>query len=113
MNRALFLSLFAAFISASLAVTPAALRPDDLPGKEVKELQGTWKLVSIETDGKSQDPVGGVPRWVIKAKVLYGGDEIRRLTADPSTTPRNRRKFKEPERTYEGFTPSKDTLRSV
>lgn len=115
MNRALFLILFAAFIPASLAAAPAALRPDEPPPKGVAELQGTWKLASIEAEGKSQDPIGGgVPRWVIKGeKVFYGGDEIIRLTADPATTPRViDLKFKEPERAYEGiYSVEKSTLK--
>src|SRR5215204_7268319 len=81
----------------AVGVAPAA----DPPGKGPDELQGCWKLVAIETDGKSSDPVGGgQPRWVVKGDtVAYGGDEILRFVADPATTPRViDLKFRDPER---------------
>ena len=99
----------------SIAVATERLGPDEPQAKGPAELQGTWKLVSLETDGKSHDPVGGgQPRWVIKGeKVFYGGEEIAQLTADPTTTPRViDLKFREPDRTYEGiYAVEKDTLK--
>jgi uncharacterized protein (TIGR03067 family) len=111
MMRAIILS--AAWLA--LAVAPAAARPDDPPAKAPAELQGVWKLKSLEVNGKGVDPLGGgSPRWVIKDdKVFYGKDELARLTADPSTSPRViDLKFRDPERVYEGiYAVEKDTLK--
>src|SRR5687767_15057747 len=100
-------------VVACLALAEGATPAADPPGKGPDELQGCWKLVSIETDGKSSDPVGGgQPRWILKGDtVSYGGEEILRFVADPSTTPRViDLKFRAPERVYEGvYKVEKDT----
>jgi len=98
----LFLAVVVGFL---LATTPGSVRADDPPVKEPKELQGTWKLVSVEIDGKATDPIGGQPKWVIKGeKVFYGGTEIAGLKVDASTSPRViDLKFSDPERVYEGI----------
>jgi C-terminal processing protease CtpA/Prc len=57
---------------------------------------------------------GGEPRLVVKGDtVCYGGAEIIRLTADPSTSPRViDLKFRDPDRVYEGiYAVEKDTLK--
>ena len=99
-----------------LAAGSVSLRADDAAGKkELAELQGCWRFVSIEVNGETRDPVGeGEPRWVIKGdKVFYGGVEVVQLTADPSTTPRILDlKFLDPERSYEGiYVIENDTLK--
>ena len=80
-----------------------------------KELQGTWKLVSIEREGESREPLGGgSPRWIIKGdKVYYGGEEIIQLTADASTNPKVvDMKYLKPDRVYEGiYSVEKDSLK--
>jgi uncharacterized protein (TIGR03067 family) len=84
----------------------ALVLPHDPPAKEQKELQGTWKLVSVETEGMTNDPMGsGKPKWVIKGdKVFYGGTEIAELKPDASTSPQIiDLKFRDPERVYEGI----------
>jgi uncharacterized protein (TIGR03067 family) len=100
---------------ACLALGAVGARAADPPGKGPDELQGCWKLVSIEIDGKSSDPVGGgQPRWIVKGDaVSYGGAEILRFTADPSTSPRViDLKFRDPENVYEGvYAVEKDALK--
>jgi uncharacterized protein (TIGR03067 family) len=78
---------------------------DDKPTTGQKELQGTWKLVSVESEGMLNDPMGGKPNWVIKGdKVIYGGAELAELKVDPSTTPRIVDfKLNDPKRVYEGI----------
>lgn len=102
-------------IVACLVPPPGSSRAAEPPGKGPDELQGCWKLVSIETDGKSGEPIGGGrPRWIIKGDTIsYGGEEITRFAADPSTTPRViDLKFRDPERVYEGvYTVEKDALK--
>src|SRR5262245_462777 len=58
--------------------------------KELADLQGVWRLIGFEVDGKEaflqeQKQL----RWVIKGdKIFYGGDELARLTLDPAATPK-------------------------
>jgi uncharacterized protein (TIGR03067 family) len=79
---------------AMLLLLAAPLRAADRPAetkadKRLADLQGTWKLISIEMNGEANDLSGSQPRWVIKGdKVLYGGDELAVLTADASATPK-------------------------
>jgi uncharacterized protein (TIGR03067 family) len=85
------------------ALAPSGIRADDAKGPA--DLQGTWKLKSLEEGGESREPVGGgEPRWVVKgASIQYGGVEIARLTTDAATSPKViDLTFKEPERKYEG-----------
>jgi uncharacterized protein (TIGR03067 family) len=92
--------------AACVVLFTGASRAEDKPAKAPDELQGCWKLSWIEVNDKTIDPIGGgEPRWVIKDnKISYGGEEIIRFTADPSTTPRViDLKFRDPERTYEGI----------
>ena len=115
MDRLLFAILLSAAGCLASAVAPAVSRPDDPPTKAPAELQGTWKLVSLEVDGKDREPLGGgSPRWVVKDnRISYGGEEIAKFTADASTSPRViDLKFRDPERAYEGvYTVEKDTLK--
>jgi uncharacterized protein (TIGR03067 family) len=89
-------------------------RGDDPAAKGPAELQGCWKLRSVEAGGESREPLGGgEPRWVVKGDAIhYGGTEIARLTTDASTSPKViDLKFKEPERKYEGvYSVEKDVL---
>src|SRR5262245_63057715 len=80
--------LIPVFLLCVACLANAAPRPDD--PKVPDELQGTWKLVSVEAEGTANEPLGGgSPRWVVKGdKVFYGGEEIIKLTADGTTTPR-------------------------
>jgi uncharacterized protein (TIGR03067 family) len=105
MHRAFETFVLAVAASLVLTTTPGSVRADDPPAKEPKELQGTWKLVSVEVEGKATDPVGGQPRWIIKGeKVFYGGVELAGMKIDASASPRViDLKFGNPERVYEGI----------
>ena len=114
MNTTSVLKLFSAVVFLVLIAGGAVPRPDDPPAKGPADLQGCWKLVSVETEGKSSDPTGGgQPRWVIKGtSVSYGGEVIISFTVDESTSPRViDLKFRDPERVYEGiYVVEKNTL---
>lgn len=78
------------------------------------ELQGGWRLVSVEAEAGAVDLPDTRPALVIKGdKVLHGGHEIARLTADPAADPKViDLRFATPDRTYEGvYTIEKDTLK--
>jgi uncharacterized protein (TIGR03067 family) len=84
----------------------ASVRPAtaEAPKKET-ELQGTWKLMRVETDDDTaENNVAGLPSWVIKGdKVLYGGEDLAVLTVDPTTTPKCiDLAFVQPKRVLEG-----------
>ena len=115
MNRVTAITSVSAVVGLALLAGSAAARADDTPGKGPAELQGCWKLVSVEAGGKAGDPVGGgQPRWVVKGDtVYYGGEPAIRFTADPTTSPRViDLKFRDPERVYEGvYAVEKDTLK--
>ena len=77
---------------AQLAHTqPAAAQaPGPELKKELAELQGVWRLVGFEVDGKEAFLQEHKQlRWVIKDdRVLYGGDELAKLTLDSAANPR-------------------------
>jgi uncharacterized protein (TIGR03067 family) len=105
-------SLAAACIA--LAAGTSSVRADDQPAKAPKDLQGMWKLVSVESEGMLNDPPGGKPKWVIKGnKVVYGGSEIAELKIDDSTAPKIVDfKLRDPDRVYEGiYSVEKGTLK--
>src|SRR5262249_3763946 len=94
------------------------LTADDLKAAPAKqgpaELQGKWKLQSLEIDGVADDLGGAQPRWVIKGnKVRYGGEELAQLTADATTTPKILDlSFVNPKRVYEAiYVVDQDTLK--
>jgi uncharacterized protein (TIGR03067 family) len=82
------------------------------PAAAPPELRGAWKLVSVEADeGKFPD---SHPVLVIKGdQLLYGGEAVARITADPGTKPKVMDlHFKGPERVYEGiYVVEKDALK--
>ena len=101
------------FLGAALIV--AASRPAAAGDKKaLAPLQGTWTLVSLETDGKAQELPEKPPRWVIKGKdVRYGGRPLAVLAVDPATTPGNLDlTFLGPKRVYEAvYAVDGDTLK--
>lgn len=74
-----------------IAVPFAHAQPDNAKlKKELAELQGVWRLIGFEVDGKEAYLMEDKqPRWVIKGdKVLYGGEELAKLTLDAAAMPR-------------------------
>jgi uncharacterized protein (TIGR03067 family) len=69
------------------------------------EFEGTWRLVSVESNGKALPLTAGHPRWAIRGdKVQYGGEDLATLTADTASTPRTvDLKFVTPSREFEGI----------
>jgi uncharacterized protein (TIGR03067 family) len=101
-----------AILTLSLTATARAKEPNDK--KAPAELQGTWKLVALEIDGKPFDLNKSEPRWIIKDnKVQYGGEDLAVLTADATTTPRSiDLAFLAPKATYEAiYVVEKDNLK--
>src|SRR5262245_57682552 len=73
------------------AASPAHAQPDGAKLKtELAELQGVWRLIGFEVDGKEAFLQEHKQiRWVIKDdKVFYGGDPLAKLTLDPTTDPK-------------------------
>jgi len=58
--------------------------------KELAELQGVWRLIGFEVDGKEAFLQEHKQlRWVIKHdRVFYGGEELANLTLDPAAIPK-------------------------
>ncbi len=55
----------------------------------VKELQGMWKLIAFERDGKAVELNGEQPRIVIKGtKIGYGGQDLADLKANVEMMPK-------------------------
>src|SRR5262249_21846037 len=78
------------------------------------ELQGMWKLVSVESNGTATGLSDRQPRWIIKGnKVVYGGEEIALLTVDAAAAPKIiDLTFRDPKRVFEGiYAVEKDTLK--
>jgi uncharacterized protein (TIGR03067 family) len=105
-------------IACLLTVTVPLPAADDLSDASAKngpaELQGNWRLLSVEINGQDLDLAGNQPKWVIKgSKVHYGGEELTRLTADPAATPKILDlAFLKPKKVYEGiYSVDQDTLK--
>lgn len=75
------------FAAVSLAHAQPA---DDKIKKELDALQGVWRLIGFEIDGKEAFLQEHKQiRWVIKnGKVFYGGDPLAKLTLDLTTNPK-------------------------
>ena len=80
------------------------------------ELQGGWRLEALTVGGKEADLHGNQPRWVVRGtKVLYAGDEIASLSAEPKAAPPGiDLTLIDSKKTYEGiYSVDKDTLKIV
>src|SRR4051794_8195412 len=78
------------------------------------DLQGGWRLTAAEAEAGPVDLPDTGPALVIKGdRVLHGGREIARLTADPAADPKVLDlHFTGPDRTYEGiYSIEKDALK--
>jgi uncharacterized protein (TIGR03067 family) len=109
------LTTIACFVTVAVPLLPAD-RP--VPGQAkagTAELQGTWKLVSVEVKGEVIASADRQPRLVIKGtKILYAGEELARLTVDAQAAPKIMDlEFVNPkDRHYEAiYTVDKDTLK--
>ncbi len=115
MNRVICVKFLAALACAVLGAGGAVCGADEPPAKAPAELQGNWKLTTLETAGKEIEPIGGGQlRWTIKGdKIFYGGQEIVQFTADAATNPKIiDLTFRDPKTAYEGiYVVEKDTLK--
>jgi uncharacterized protein (TIGR03067 family) len=81
-------SSFRCSLALVLVAFAAAQAREPTDKKVPAELQGVWKLESLEVDGEKVD-LRSLPRLSIKGdKVQYGGEELGTLTADATTTPK-------------------------
>src|SRR5262245_15785153 len=69
------------------------------------ELRGAWRLDSVRTDAGDIMLSDPRPTLVIESeRLLYGGEEVARLSADATTDPKIvDLRFRGPERVYEGI----------
>lgn len=87
---------------------------DDAAKKDGKLLEGRWRLVSVEVEGKATELGDDGPIWVIKGnKVAYAGDPLAALTIHADTNPKSiDLAWAEPKKTYEGiYVIDRDTLK--
>jgi uncharacterized protein (TIGR03067 family) len=88
-------------LGANFLVTAAILADTD---PKSAELDGVWKLVSVETEGEARQLDEDV-RWVIKkGMVAYGGEPLATLACYATSTPKGiDLAFHEPRKEYEGI----------
>lgn len=74
-----------------LVVLACPIAAADTPaGKGPPELQGTWRLVSVESNGAVNEFKDRQPRLVIKGdRIQYGAEELAQFTADPNADPKS------------------------
>jgi uncharacterized protein (TIGR03067 family) len=58
------------------------------PEQELKKLQGTWNVVSLEVDGKPEPKSKAPKQLVIAGDKLTGFGPVMKLTLDPGKTPK-------------------------
>jgi uncharacterized protein (TIGR03067 family) len=111
-------TIIVGLLFAALPVLVPPLAADDKDKKEEPAaLQGTWKLTTVEADGKATGVLTANNLsiwWIIKGdKVYYGGQELAKLKADATTKPQCLDlTFSKPDRAYEAvYTVEKDTLK--
>jgi uncharacterized protein (TIGR03067 family) len=85
-------------------VTPLLLLGADAPAPAKPKLEGTWRLVSIERNGKPREFMPS-PRWIIKGTtVYYGGEPLADLVLDSKAMPPCvDLVYRRPKVTYEGI----------
>lgn len=74
-----------------LVVLACPIAAADTPaGKGPPELQGTWRLVSVESNGAVNEFKDRQPRLVIKGdRIQYGSEELAQFTADSTADPKS------------------------
>jgi uncharacterized protein (TIGR03067 family) len=98
---------------AAVLLAPALSAIADETNKTSTELDGPWKIISIELAGEAR-PLEEDVRWLIKdGKVFFGGEPLAALTNYPSSPPKGiDLAFHEPKKEYEGiYVVEKDLLR--
>jgi uncharacterized protein (TIGR03067 family) len=105
-----------AWTLAAAALSAAAGLAADAPADEKgpAELQGAWKLTSLESGGEDHDLGSTRVRWVVKGdKVLYAGEPFAALNADPKATPKTfDLTLADGKKAYEGvYSVEEDTLK--
>jgi uncharacterized protein (TIGR03067 family) len=82
--------IFAVWLVGIFTICAAAIGQDGEPAnKALAELQGVWKLTSVEHDGGTREFAERAPHWVVKGrKIFYGADELATITADAATNPK-------------------------
>jgi uncharacterized protein (TIGR03067 family) len=98
-------ALMACVIFAEL-LSLATVWPAEEQGKKdpLAVLQGGWKVTGLEIDGKPSELPAAASFWLVikDNKVFYGGQELAKLTCDPTTTPPCLDlAFRKPDRVYE------------
>ncbi|HEY8505539.1 MAG TPA: TIGR03067 domain-containing protein, partial [Gemmataceae bacterium] len=88
-----------------VATSFVAAEPQPARGAVPAELQGTWRLASADAGGAALPLPDPKPVLVVEGgRLLYGGEEIARVSADPSTDPKViDLRFRGPDRVYEGI----------
>jgi uncharacterized protein (TIGR03067 family) len=97
-----------------VALLALPLGGDATAKKGLADLQGTWKLMSVEENGNSLDFADAPARLVIKGdRMRYGGEDVALLTADPAASPRIiDLSLLKPKKVLEGiYTADQDTLK--
>jgi hypothetical protein len=78
----------AAYVCSLVAVLLCAADPG-VNGKGTAELQGTWKLVSVRAAAGAVELPDNPPLLTISQdRLLFGGEEFARLSADSGTAPK-------------------------
>jgi uncharacterized protein (TIGR03067 family) len=112
MNRSPGRLLVVAFCAAH-AVLSITLGTAAEPNKVAGQLDGTWKLVSVEQEGEKMERDDDV-RWVIKdGQLSYAGEPLATVVIYADFAPAGLDLlFREPKNTYEGvFALERDALR--
>jgi uncharacterized protein (TIGR03067 family) len=93
-----------------LALPLLGVAPPSDAKKGPAELQGAWRLVSVDTEGEPANLPDPEPVLVIEGeRVLYGGEAIARISTDATTSPKViDMRFNNPERIYEGVYAAKN-----
>jgi|SRR5262245_768053 len=107
-TRPLVVAVCAAYFGLTIAVAAGAEA-----NKSASELDGTWKLVSVEQEGEAMERDDDV-RWVIKeGQVLYGGEPLAAIVMYAALTPKAiDLSFHAPKNDYEGiYALDKDELK--
>lgn len=107
-NRWLMVAVCSAYV-----LLCAAADAERGANNDASELDGTWKLASVEREGEEMQRDDDV-RWVITGgKVLYAGEPLAAIAIYAASTPKGiDLSFSEPKNDYEGiFVLEKDELR--